>query len=79
MRKTDPHLTAKPGWVISSLGETLSRLDEPVFVLESRFDVLVLPDGLAVLNATPFALLNEDLFKGGLTGTAYSADRKRRR
>jgi hypothetical protein len=50
-----------------------------VFVLESRFDVLVLPDGLAVLNATPFALLNEDLFKGGLTGTAYSADRKRRR
>jgi hypothetical protein len=57
VRKTDPHLTARPGWVISSLGEALSRIDDPVFVLESRFDVIVLPDGLAVLNATPFETL----------------------
>lgn len=40
-------------------------------------------DGLVVTEETDtltlLALLNEDLFKGGLTGTAYSADRKRRR
>lgn len=57
VRKTDPHLTAKPGWVVGSLGQTLSRLDDPVFVLESRFDVIVLPEGLAVLNGTPFEVL----------------------
>lgn len=60
VRKTDPHLTAKPGWVVTTLGETLARISDPVFVLESRFDVIVARDGLVVLNATPF----ETLFRG---------------
>lgn len=60
VRKVDPHLAAKPGAVIATLGETLSKIDEPVFVLEARFDLVAMSDGLAVLNATPF----ETLFRG---------------
>ena len=60
VRRTDPHVEAKPGWVIGTLGETLSRTEQPVFVLESRFDVLAVDEGLVVLNATPF----ETLFRG---------------
>jgi hypothetical protein len=60
VRKADPHLTAKPGAIIASLGGTLSKVEEPVFVLDARFDVVVMPEGLAVLKETPF----ETLFRG---------------
>jgi hypothetical protein len=60
VRKVNPHLIAKPGAVIATLGETLSKVDEPVFVLEAQFDLVVFTGGVAVLNATPF----ETLFRG---------------
>lgn len=60
IRKTDPHRIAKPGNILATLGESLSRVEQPLFVLESRFDLLALPEGLVVLNATAF----ETLFRG---------------
>ena len=60
VRKTDPHKSAKPGRILTTLGDVLSRIDEPVFVLEHRFDLVVLEDGLAVINPVAF----ETLFRG---------------
>jgi len=57
IRKMDPHRIAKPGNILATLGETLSRVEQPVFVLESRFDLLALSDGLVVLNTTAFETL----------------------
>jgi hypothetical protein len=60
VRKTDPHLSAKSGRFFTTFGEVLSRIEEPVFVLEHWFDLIVLPDGLVVLNPVAF----ETLFRG---------------
>lgn len=60
VRKTDPHKVARPGKILTTLGDVLSRIDDPVFVLEHRFDLVVLERGLAVINPVAF----ETLFRG---------------
>jgi hypothetical protein len=61
VRKTNPYLSARPGKFFATLGETLTKIEEPLFILDdTRFDLVVLQDGLVVLNATPF----ETLFRG---------------
>jgi hypothetical protein len=60
VRKADPHKSAKAGRFFSALGEVLSKIDEPVFMLEHRFDLVVVEGGLAVLNPVAF----ETLFRG---------------
>jgi len=60
VRKADPHKSAKAGRFFLMLGEALSRIDEPVFMLEHRFDLVVVEGGLAVINPVAF----ETLFRG---------------
>jgi hypothetical protein len=60
IRKADPHIVAKTGRAIMTLGDALRVINRPVFVIDERFDLLVLPGGLAVAYMTPF----EVLFRG---------------
>lgn len=60
VRKVDPHKSANPGRFFTVLGEVLSKIDEPVFMLEHRFDLVVVDGGLAVANLAAF----ETLFRG---------------
>jgi hypothetical protein len=60
VRKADPHRSAKAGRFFTTLGEVLSKIDEPVFVLEHRFELVVVEGGLAVINPVAF----ETLFRG---------------
>jgi hypothetical protein len=57
VRKADPHRSAKAGRFFTALGEVLSKIDEPVFVLEHRFDLVVVEGGLAVINPVAFETL----------------------
>ena len=60
VRKANPHRLARPGRILTTLGDVLARIEAPVFVLESRFDVVVVEGGLVVLNDNAF----ETMFRG---------------
>ncbi len=60
IRKSNPHVVARAGRFIMSLGQALTVIKKPVFVIDDRFDVVTSEGGLAVLNSTPF----ETLFRG---------------
>ena len=60
VRKTNPHLSAKRGRVLTRLSDALVRIDEPVFGFDRKFDLVITPDSLLISNATAF----EYLFKG---------------
>jgi hypothetical protein len=55
--KSDPHRAAKPGRVIGSYGETLSRIEDPVFMLEDAYGLAVIPGGLTVVSENSFEML----------------------
>src|SRR5919109_1894983 len=57
LKKSDPHRVAKPGRVIGSYGETLGRIEDPVFLLEDAYGLAVVRDGLAVVNENSFEML----------------------
>jgi hypothetical protein len=58
VRKADPHKFAKAGRFFLTFGEALSKIDEPVFMLEHRFDLLIVEEGgLAVINPVAFEML----------------------
>ncbi len=57
VRKADPHKSAKPGRLLAALGDVLSRIQEPVFMLDDRFDLVIVTDGVMVLNPVAFDLL----------------------
>ncbi len=57
----NPYLSAKPGRLLSVLGESLDRLDQPVFIFDERFDLILTPEGLVILNTTGFEQLFRDV------------------
>jgi hypothetical protein len=62
VRQSDPHRVAKAGGFLALLGqEGLQHLDDPVFVLEAGFDLVVAPDEVAVLRVEAFNRMFADL------------------
>jgi len=62
VRQSDPHRVAKAGGFLALLGqEGLEHLDDPVFVLEAGFDLVVTPDEVAVLRIEAFNRMFSDL------------------
>jgi len=57
IRKTDPHVVTRGGGFVLTLGDALRVIDNPVFVMEDRFDLIVFDEGLAVLRLTPFEIM----------------------
>jgi len=58
LRKTNPMKVAKPGWGLFEFGDTLTTIDNPVFVVESSFDLILRPDVIDILRPAVF----ENLF-----------------
>ena len=62
VRQSDPHRVAKGGGFLALLGqEGLQHLDDPVFVLEAGFDLVVAPDQVGVLRIEAFNRMFADL------------------
>jgi hypothetical protein len=62
VRQTDPHRVAKAGGFMALLGqEGLQHLQDPVFVFEAGFDLVVAPDEVAVLRLEAFNRMFADL------------------
>lgn len=62
VRQTDPHRVAKAGGFTALFGqEGLRRLEDPVFVFEAGFDLVISPDEVAVLRLEAFNRMFADL------------------
>lgn len=62
VRQADPHRVAKAGGFMALLGqEGLQRLQDPVFVFEGGFDLIVAPGEIAVLRLEAFHRTFADL------------------
>jgi hypothetical protein len=61
-RQTDPHRVARAGGLTALFGqEGLRRLEDPVFVFEAGFDLVISPDEVAVLRLEAFNRMFADL------------------
>jgi hypothetical protein len=58
VRKSNPMRVAKSGWGLFEFGDTLTTIDNPVFVVEDRFDLILRPDAIEILTPKVF----ENLF-----------------
>jgi len=54
LRHLNPMKLAKPGVRFLEFGDTLSRLESPVFVMDDKFDLIIRPEEIAILDATFF-------------------------
>jgi hypothetical protein len=62
VRQTDPHRVARAGGLLTLFGqEGLRRLEDPVFVFEAGFDLVIGPDEVAVLRLEAFNRMFADL------------------
>jgi hypothetical protein len=62
VRQADPHRVAKTGGLMTLLGrEGLQHLEDPVFVFDAGFDLVVSPDESAVLRLETFNRMFADL------------------
>jgi len=62
VRQSDPHRVARAGGFITSFGqEGLRRLEDPVFVFEAGFDLIISPEEIAVLRLEAFNRMFADL------------------
>jgi hypothetical protein len=62
VRQTDPHRVARTGGLATLFGqEGLRRLQDPVFVFEAGFDLVISPDEVAVLRLEAFNRMFADL------------------
>jgi hypothetical protein len=62
VRQSDPHRVAKAGGLMTAFGqEGLRRLEDPVFVFETGFDLIISPDEVAVLRLEAFNRMFADL------------------
>jgi hypothetical protein len=62
VRQTDPHKVARTGGLMTLFGEQgLRRLEDPVFVFEAGFDLVISPDEVAVLRLEAFNRMFADL------------------
>jgi hypothetical protein len=61
-RQTDPHRVARAGGLLTLFGqEGLRRLEDPVFIFEAGFDLVISPDEVAVLRLEAFNRMFADL------------------
>jgi len=60
IRKTNPYKSIKRGGIAATLGNTLTRVEEPVFILDSDFDLIVLHETILVINQVAFELIFRD-------------------
>jgi hypothetical protein len=62
VRQSDPHRVARAGGFLTAFGqEGLRRLEEPVFVFEAGFDLIISPEEAAVLRLEAFNRMFADL------------------
>jgi hypothetical protein len=62
VRQADPHRIARVGGLTTAFGqEGLRRLEDPVFVFEAGFDLIISPDEVAVLRLEAFNRMFADL------------------
>jgi hypothetical protein len=62
VRQTDPHRVARAGGLTALFGqEGLRRLEDPAFVFEAGFDLVISPDEVAVLRLEAFNRMFADL------------------
>jgi hypothetical protein len=62
VRQADPHRVARGGGLMTAFGqEGLRRLEDPVFVFEAGFDLIISPDEVAVLRLEAFNRMFADL------------------
>jgi hypothetical protein len=62
VRQSDPHRVARAGGLMTALGQQgLRRLEDPVFVFEAGFDLIMSPEEVAVLRLEAFNRMFADL------------------
>lgn len=61
VRQTDPHRVASEGGLMARFSEGLQKLDDPVFIFDADFDLLVSADEIAVLRIEAFNRMFADL------------------
>lgn len=61
IRQYNPRRTARPGRVWTVFGDDLRKLEEPVFVFDSTFDMVSTPQGVAALNQPAFERIFRDI------------------
>jgi hypothetical protein len=57
VRKANPRKATAPSKSWFTLGDTLVKIVDPIFALDDRFDLIILSDGLAVLDWPAFQVL----------------------
>ena len=57
--KWNPYKAGISGKLMTSFGDRLRRIDEPLLIFERSFDMVVTDDAIAVLNGSAF----EDIFR----------------
>lgn len=60
VRKSNPRSAVRPGKLITTFGERLKKVEEPVLILDESFDLVVTPEGIAALNQRAFEMLFRD-------------------
>jgi hypothetical protein len=60
VRKTNPASVVRRGRLLFSYGERLTRVTDPLLLLDDRFDLIVLDQGIVVLHQLTFDLLFRD-------------------
>ncbi len=60
LRRTNPRRGLKKGRIYTFLGDSLQRLDEPIFAFDDLIDLMFVDDRLAVLSQTVFAAMFRD-------------------
>ncbi len=63
VRKANPHKSIKRGGIAAKLttrGNTLTKVEDPVFILDSDFDLVILKDTALVVNQNAFELIFRD-------------------
>jgi hypothetical protein len=60
VRKANPRSAVRPGRIIGSFGERLTRVSEPLLILDDHFDLVLGGGGTVVLNQAAFEQLFRD-------------------
>lgn len=60
VRKANPHVTARSGHMVTRLGSTLTRINDPVFDFDRKIDLVVTEAELWISSTTAFEYLFKD-------------------
>ena len=61
IRKANPSKVVKPGRLLLAYGARLRRVDDPLILIDDRFDMVIGPAGLVALDQGAFEMLMRDL------------------